>query len=469
MSAIAGQQHQPVFARKFGRSFQRLDSTASLCYHDLGKVKVDCRFRHSKSQWGVLDKEEFPAGILYMDLCFDQPQGYKLSKAIIRVTLLDELPQDEARQAPVLRSSLQMTDQYGPRQITGEAKTIAVKKTYRGTPHINVLGNGGGRVGVDEEKSHFYISRWTFTGQLQPGEPARHAIGAIYKTIKWELNENELDSRVMHSNIIHTGFTFTHGREICFLKVEISGELQRTRHRVMNHLRFPPGSKKDQGSTVTKVDLRQTEQFRKRLDPIADGLARALEMENYTEIPVEIRDTLPVSFQPASHSTNSKVPVINSQPTISSVPEIGSTPAISATPAEPTLESLTQGLFYYTSPIEQVSQRGGSLDSRWLDQDYQRDSTEVEQVSQVKETQEQVGQGLREVAAAGKAVAQQEVLLRLSQSPAFLILIQFLANFLDLFDKMSALAKKGRGKDNGDNGDRDRDRLTTTAGEGHMK
>lgn len=81
---------RPVMARKWGRSFEPFDllPIASLNYRELGKVKVDCQFRQSKSLWGVLGEEESPAGIIYLDLKFDQPKSCRLSSATVVSQLL---------------------------------------------------------------------------------------------------------------------------------------------------------------------------------------------------------------------------------------------------------------------------------------------------------------------------------------------------------------------------------------------
>lgn len=86
----------PRLARKYGRYFQQFDnfSMASLGHRGLGKVKVDCRFRLSKSKWGVLGETENPAGIIYMDLSFHQPKDYRLTNATVLVTLDDIEPGD---------------------------------------------------------------------------------------------------------------------------------------------------------------------------------------------------------------------------------------------------------------------------------------------------------------------------------------------------------------------------------------
>jgi hypothetical protein len=148
-----------------------------------------------------------------MDLSFDQPKECRLSSATVLVTLEEYLNEsDNARVPAVLSSSLQVTDRYGPKQLSGEQKTMPVKKIYHFTPTVNAIGNGGGGVGVDTEKTITYVDRWISTGQLLPGkcEFRSHVRGTTYRTIKWELTENDLESRSVHTKSIHTGFAFQH-------------------------------------------------------------------------------------------------------------------------------------------------------------------------------------------------------------------------------------------------------------------
>ena len=63
----------PVGMASTFNAFDHL-ANVSLCSQQLGKVEIDCRFRHSKTQWGVLGPTENQAGILYMDLSFVQPK-----------------------------------------------------------------------------------------------------------------------------------------------------------------------------------------------------------------------------------------------------------------------------------------------------------------------------------------------------------------------------------------------------------
>ncbi|ELR03077.1 hypothetical protein VC83_08568 [Pseudogymnoascus destructans] len=99
-------------------------------------------------------------------------------------------------------SSLQMTK-------SGEQTTVIKKSIYRLTPEVNVMGNGG--LGKDVETTQKVTSRWTFTRQLRPGK------AAAYRTLKWELSENERTSnryivipstRDLHLSMIRHHATF---------------------------------------------------------------------------------------------------------------------------------------------------------------------------------------------------------------------------------------------------------------------
>ncbi|PQE08915.1 Pfs domain protein [Rutstroemia sp. NJR-2017a WRK4] len=291
---MASTAPQPLISRRYGRSLLSCAPTpvAFLSHKEIGKVDVDCRLRLSKSQWGVIGKDENPGGIIYLDLNFDQPADCKLSSASVSVTL------EEHR---VLKEdALFATDQFGPKRLTGELYEVPVTKNYRFTPHVEVLGAGAGGVGIDTSKRKVLSSRWSFTGQLLFAEDKDDATREkVYRRLKWELTENKLESRVLHSNLFRAGFTFEHERQPFYLKIEIEGKLRRTKDRIINWLKFPPGSQKNDG-----VPGKST----RSLDALADGLSKAMEMENLQDIPVQMPETLPVSFTEPAHTSILKKP-----------------------------------------------------------------------------------------------------------------------------------------------------------------
>ncbi|PQE31435.1 2-amino-3-carboxymuconate-6-semialdehyde decarboxylase protein [Rutstroemia sp. NJR-2017a WRK4] len=277
-----------------GRSMENVD-LYSLNYRKLGKVKIDCQIRQSKNLWGVYGEDKRPAGIIYIDLKFDQPKDY----------IDDDKTRSKNNDGLDL---VHMVDRYGPKYFNGEPKTMAVLKTINGTPSINVMGNGFGGAGVNTSKVRTYSSRWSFQGMLEPGTSSREkrlkgGRTGVYRSIKWELSENDIEAQSFHSNIFHTGFTFQHDRKLCYMRVEIEGKLQRTRDRFKQKLKFPPQHRKDQGLALTSIDLSRSREYTKRLDAVADGLDQAMRDENYTEIPSTIPDTLP-PFYPHGQKHN---------------------------------------------------------------------------------------------------------------------------------------------------------------------
>lgn len=294
----------PTYSRRYGRTFEGLDNLpiASLCYREIGKVTVDCRFQVSKSQWGLLGEQSYPAGIVYMDLSFDQPKDYRLHSATVFITL-----EEGSDDTVILQKGLHITDYYGPKHLSGTPKDINTKKIYHLTPQVNVCGTGGGGVGLDSEKTVTYNGRWTFTGHLLPAQSKRRT-RSMYRTLKWELTENDLERQSLHSTLIHTGFVFQHSDAPFLMRLEIKGKLLRNRDRLRSMMScFPPPHNKDQGSSTTLVRPDGAKLFRRRLDQIAQSLPNAMEMENYQAVSVEMPDALPVSFQEVAATSTTDV------------------------------------------------------------------------------------------------------------------------------------------------------------------
>lgn len=162
----------------------------------------------------------FPVGIMYLDLNFGPPQGCRVKIETITITLDEEAeclkPYRFRRLFHESGCPVQMTEWYGPRGLAGQTKTSDIKQVSRLTPEINVLGNGGGGVGFESNKVFTRSTGWTFDGQLLRGEKSR-----LYKSLRWNLGENEFDSQRLHSNKVRTAFTFEHPGQPFLLKVDI--------------------------------------------------------------------------------------------------------------------------------------------------------------------------------------------------------------------------------------------------------
>lgn len=327
------------FGRKYGPTFNGFDNMAnvSLCSQEIGPIHIDCRFRHSKTQLGILGAAENRAGILYVDLTFTQPKGCRLTNAVVWISLEDTAEPERSKIMPRTKRTdlhktksesgnsgpadfriveprannsrfLQFTHDFGPRQLEGQPTEVTTKKRYHFTPEINVLGNGGGGLGYDREHEIKQTSCWMFTGNILPGSrfPANAQFdngtrGMVYRTLKWELSEDDLQPQSTHSNVIQTAFTFEHDNDPFFIRVEIQGKLRRVSDRLKRKfLMFPSETKKKEGSSVVLVLPDKELEPKRRLDPIARGLPYQMERLNLESLRVQLPSSLPASFQELS-------------------------------------------------------------------------------------------------------------------------------------------------------------------------
>ncbi|KAE8444967.1 hypothetical protein EG329_014095 [Mollisiaceae sp. DMI_Dod_QoI] len=296
------QRYRPLGSRKYGRyDFERFDhlssSHASIGHGTFDKVNVDCRFLFKKSRWGVLGEHKNPAGIIYLDLTFNQPKGSQLHSATISITLDDEdkalreFSGDYYRTGP--RCPVQMTDCYGPKGFAGPERTVQTKKSLHLTPRAEFLGYGVGGMGVDRESTFTSSSRWKFSGTLLPGKGSNWA----YKTLKWDLSENDLEAQSTHSNQVHTAFTFEHSGQPFLMRVEIKGKLKKFHGRVKDKLmKFPSHANKEDDSVATLIKFGDAISFTTPLDERARQLQFEMELANMNAIPMEVSDPKPATF-----------------------------------------------------------------------------------------------------------------------------------------------------------------------------
>jgi hypothetical protein len=196
---------------------------------------------------------------------------------------------------------LQFTQEFGPRELAGEGTRATIKKTRHLTPQVNVLGNGGGGLGWDHEQSIEQSSRWTFTGNLLRGSKlGENAVDIVYRTLRWDLSEDDFQPQTSHSNTIQTAFTLEHDERLFFIRIEIQGKLERRHERMKNRVRellkFPKDPSKSQGVSLTMVNP-HAEKAPRRLDAIARGIPSDMERLNWEAVRPQIPTTLPVSFQ----------------------------------------------------------------------------------------------------------------------------------------------------------------------------
>ncbi|KAI1824788.1 hypothetical protein F4861DRAFT_530694 [Xylaria intraflava] len=287
---------------------------ASIGNASLGKVRVDCRFDSEKAKWGTLGDRN-SAGIVYLDLTFNQPNDCRLRSATVQVTLDDD---DEhlIQQLPPSNSNLPVQIvKFGPQRITGQPRfeQVSAHSTFIPSVQIGSLGGFGG-AGRESTKTRVRECRWTFEGHLIPSARKRRNTWA-YKTIQWRISENELVAQSLHNNTIHTAFSFVHDNQPFFMFVEVSGKLE-------SRLSDP---RRARCATIL-VDFKG---HHKHIDTPLDGLVRgldlAMEYDNMTS-PVEVegpQKPAPVPRPPAGQDANNQPPAEGTK-----------------SPTEPTIENI---------------------------------------------------------------------------------------------------------------------------------
>lgn len=249
----------------------------------IGKVGVDIRFLFRKSEWGTLGTVENPAGIIYMQLDFHQPSDCVLESATIQVTL-DE---DDPSLRPYLKDDLPgsecpilITDYYGPGQIVGPSKTMSVYKSVSFEPQVSVADIGLSLGHMSKDTSFKHESRWIFQSHTVPDDQARVRKWG-HRILKWEMTENDIEKYPIHSNKVLTAFAYEHNGQPFLMKVKVSGKLRHWSDQLKYQTRksFRPRARKQEDVSTTLVGAYTG--YRRPLDQDAQGLSKAMEIQNY--------------------------------------------------------------------------------------------------------------------------------------------------------------------------------------------
>ncbi|KAK7981531.1 hypothetical protein PG996_009235 [Apiospora saccharicola] len=279
--------------RKYGKyDFGRFDQVRGSSYYlgkgSVGDMEVACNFLFTKSRWGVLTADKNPGGVVYLDLDFTEPPDCRLKGATVQLTLDDE---DEdlrrhfasGRPPPRPQVPVQITE-HGPQQLHGE--TVQVLKTTRKAfiPEINTGGFGGiGGVGKESQQQEFIKSNWRLSSQSLPNHFGRPT------TMRWDINENQLERQSDHPNTFHTAFAFEHDGQPFFMQVEVSGHLESTtsdlKHQVKRKFRrfkFPAEPR----AATTMVNFGGRENaYKTPLDELARSIPDQMVLANMRQVP----------------------------------------------------------------------------------------------------------------------------------------------------------------------------------------
>ncbi|ORY69652.1 uncharacterized protein BCR38DRAFT_89643 [Pseudomassariella vexata] len=371
----------------FGRYERLVGQQVSIGAGMIGKVSVDCCFLFKKSQWGVLTEQQNPAGVVYLDLAFHQPNDCRLESATVTVTLDDD-DKDLVRQfsggtSPVTKMENPVRISYfGPRQLNGQPRQQLKLVRHRATPYVEAGGIVGiGNMGRDSEKAFIQESRWIFNSHIGPDRSKKNSWA--YRVLQWELAENKLEKQATHNNKFHTAFAFEHGGQPFFMKVEVDGKLKR---------RLWPYKFGSKDSATTLVNFGGRDKFRKPLDELAMGLPLAMEEENNPPREVPNRESATFHYgtmkaeRLAIAATNSStnrsllgqqgIPTAQSRPILNQAPStlgqvLGETE--SDDPTAPTISNLVNAFTSSTQPSRPrlrhtpISNRVPASQSRQLD------------------------------------------------------------------------------------------------------
>lgn len=218
-------------ARKFGRNDlqerQNISRDVSIGNSEIGGVSVDCRFIFSKTRLGVLENENEPGGIIYMDLAINQPSKWRLREANISI-ILDDAPMLDRRSAEKRNSPEKSVeffqDCYGPKHLVGPELVAEATRNYKFGPQVEAMGFGGSLGEFGSNITQTRTSWWDFQGASKPANAKAHQ----YTKLTWTMCPNPEAYTTDHPTKFATAFAFSHSYQPFLLRVEIDGKL---RHR----------------------------------------------------------------------------------------------------------------------------------------------------------------------------------------------------------------------------------------------
>lgn len=257
-----------------------------------GRIQVDCHFMFGQSEWGTLTKDKHPGGIIYIDLDFHQPLDCRLKSATVRLTLDDEDPAlanfASEKKTPGLHSPSVNILRHGPKQLCGPRSRAYKITRHSVLPQFEVGGiAGAGGVGRTSERHTTEESQWDFASHLTRSDHVRvkssHRASWASNQLIWTLTENELAGRPIHNSTVHTGFSFAHGGQPFFMKVEVSGRLESRISNTYNSFRQAFGSSsRSETFATTLIDFGDITRFTRSLNRESDQLEWKSEPLSFT-------------------------------------------------------------------------------------------------------------------------------------------------------------------------------------------
>ncbi|RBQ76484.1 hypothetical protein FVER14953_20101 [Fusarium verticillioides] len=318
-----------------------------------------------------------------------------------------------------------MTGYFGPQLMLGEEKSTEFRRTMRMTPEFQAMGFGVGGIGGESERSFKGSSRWTFMGQVLAGKRP-----SSYKTLKWYLTDNELESQTIRSSCVHTAFAFQHSGKPFLMRVDIEGRLEKWNHRIKNKLKFGSGLNPSEGQTATLINFEQWKSYDLPLDEYAQQLPKKMWIENYESTPIQMPDTREATFNQANGAPRPEEAQSQKDTFVADEPINGFTtspPPAEARPTPPVGDTELQQVMDCLSrpPQIQASHRTPQDCSQSSPDTLVADEESSDNLSAVKIMKGQVTRSTPQ--------ADLEAIQRLLQVPAILALLQLLSSIVDTF------------------------------------
>lgn len=264
--------------------FHESQSSVSLADHKIGPVRVNCCLFLSKTRWGELDGKK--AGLMYLDLTFDQPEECMLASATVTLTLS---PVMDNATTEGFDPGLEVTEYFGPQMLTGEKTEKSLSKKLTVQPEAGAYGFTAGGIGYERDEESTLVKRWKFEGKRFPADIRDKSIsvaadGGRYRQIVWRFEENYLDRQPIHRPTIHTGLVFEHEAHSFLLNLQVKGKLRSRHQHLLQKLVCPPRNRIAQTTALVeagKLSMGKNE----HLKDLAQGLDQAMTEKNRNPVP----------------------------------------------------------------------------------------------------------------------------------------------------------------------------------------
>lgn len=276
--------------RQFGRyDFQRFSdfpiNSASIGHKLIDKARIDCSFLFHESKFGVLriGGRTWPAGIIRMDINFNQPRDCKITWATVQVSLDGEHDALQPYRDNTITDPRHLVSitHLGPSELCGDPLTIVESREVHATPTVSFPGGELSGLGVGGQRSYEHNTRWKFTGHRRTREDSG-GVQLVYNSLQWQLEENDFEKQSSHGNKFRTAFTFANNGQPFLMRVEIQGRIQGVGHRFKNKAKkaFRFGSRAHQEQTMSTTLVRGFNGRLQALNELAERLDEDMLIKN---------------------------------------------------------------------------------------------------------------------------------------------------------------------------------------------